>query len=804
MRKDNRFLRRFFALSRVKFLQGNGRDAFIEELWTPEVNFCCYCISCLSCYYRTTKCYTVQRKIKDLQLFCSFDNPIAHGALLKPRFKQPLEMPKRRREQSQFRNTIWNVSFYALVPIATCAFQHGSVTYDFNPIVRSHEILMHRFSASDIIEAEIANNEVDIAGMELRRTQSYDNNSKFPQKPPWLRKKYGEDPIKEIQWLEIMLLEHGLSADDISAVVKAVYLCASGDSNMILGIIDFIKMIVEIGGKGSENLVSKDVVLAGVLHYTECVNARLDGVYEKVEHAFRLKGLPAEIDCASQTESPQKTNFDYEMDDIGVDMSENSVFSGRSTSLRQKLTKAQGSVPHGFDIFTKEAVRLAAEASQIKRAEILADVVLMQSRALTPDEYQRVRDLLVSVMDDWRGLAIRCVASLYRLEGVLEDIPQSGTGNSKKRNFAMTLAARNSIRVYANLAERIGLHRLKSQLEAGAFRILYPRQYSAVSTLFEQKGSQMKYISSFLTSQMKALLNEDYILKGQLDQLVISSRVKEPYSFWKKILKKRKEQRGHGRFLSPSDMISVIDVKDGVALRVILKAKKLSPQETSENIREREKMLCYYAHHLIRSHWPATDESRVKDYIKNPKENGYQSLHHTSSIIRNGQEFPFEIQVRSEEMHLVAEYGVAAHWDYKLGGQPAALLPPSKPYRNDGPNGCKSETSKYIDALENARHVLVRSSIFVFLFMSTSLSGEGKLLTLQKGAQIVELLSELGESETRSYNTLQAWRNGQPAQLTDIVNNGDVVVLSSGPPRNLPSLPMLPPVDESVVHPVVQ
>ena len=160
---------------------------------------------------------------------------------------------------------------------------------------------------------------------------------------------------------------------------------------------------------------------------------------------------------------------------------------------------------------------------------------------------------------------------------------------------------------------------------------------------------------------------------AHMEYLEISSRVKEPYSFWKKMLKGKAKQRRKNAFSLPSSQsgtvasgLSFVQVKDGIALRVILKAKKESPDEPDETTRAREKLLCYYVQHLIRKQWPG-DEDRVKDYIQYPKPNGYQSLHYTAWLpYHTGERFPFEVQVRSEEMHRIAEYGVAAHWDYKL------------------------------------------------------------------------------------------------------------------------------------------
>jgi ppGpp synthetase/RelA/SpoT-type nucleotidyltranferase len=626
--------------------------------------------------------------------------------------------------------------------------------------------------------------------------------------PPWLQRMEESTPDqvkKKIRWLEFSLLEHGFSVKDMSDITKAIYLCASGDVPKILGAIEFCQLTLRMDQDGGDSrryklFATKDVLMASILHYTECVDARLDGVYQRVQKALRIEGegstTTGTADAVGERTISLESPLSYSSEG---NMNEEGVFPTNSISLRSKLSVADRLLrSEGFEFFSTEALRLAEGASRIKRAEILVHAVLTNDRTLTKAEYSDVRDLLLSVMEDWRALAIRCVASLYRLERVLASLPPGipGTGEYLRRTADVTLAARESIRVYANLSQRLGLHRLKTQLEGKAFRILYPRQFSAVSTLFRQKGESMKAVSSFLSSQVKKMLHEDESLMAQLEDVELTSRVKEPYSFWKKLLKKRQEdQSGLHEFLTASNEISVIDVQDGVALRVIIKARKLTPSESDEATRSRERMLCYYVHHLIRSRWPAVDLSRIKDYIQKPKSNGYQSLHHTSVITRNGEQIPFEVQVRSEEMHRIAEFGVAAHWDYKLGRAPIASLPPASladdvvisgmpctegsVLAEGRAGGNEAGESAYIEALKDARQYLVRSNVFVFLAGSSSALEEGQLLSLPAGAQIVDILAELPRKMDLPYDAseLRIWRNGKIALLDEVVGNGDVLLL---------------------------
>eukprot|EP00980_Cylindrotheca_fusiformis_P025344 scaffold13478_cov132-Cylindrotheca_fusiformis.AAC.37 len=606
--------------------------------------------------------------------------------------------------------------------------------------------------------------------------------------PPWLKRieQIVPDVVEtEIDSLILSLSEHQFSEGDIADIIRAIYISAASDVRLVVGSIEFCQLILRLEEPDEHYnlLVTKEVILASILHYSECVTARQDGVYDEVQKAIRMdendgfvqqsifRGLPGSFET-------RKTELENSR------ICDGDVFPPSSISLRQKFSDPD---KREMSVFSPEALRLAEEASRIKRAEILTDVILTDSRALTKAEYGEISNMLLSVTRDWRALAIRCAASLYRLEGYLWDMPV-GTGEYSHRDTAATLNARYSIRVYANLSQRMGLHRLQSQLEGSAFRILYPRQFSAVSALFQQKGEAMRAVSSFLSKEITALINDDQPLVEQLEKCEIQARVKSPFSFWKKLVKKRKKGvNGSLGLLSPTSAITVADVLDGVALRVIIKGCT-APTDDEDQIDAHERMLCYYVHHLIRSQWPATDPSRVKDYIKKPKPNGYQSLHHTSSITYNDQVIPFEVQVRSEKMHRIAEFGVAAHWDYKAGNKKllpsslASMPSSSKPAATQDPNAKFGEiNSAYIHALRDARESLVRSNVYVFLAGTMSESEGGHLLSLHPGSQIMDVLNELGEKFDleATKNSFQVWLNGQLASPDEVVRNGDVILLQN-------------------------
>jgi len=589
----------------------------------------------------------------------------------------------------------------------------------------------------------------------------------------------------------------------VSEIIEAVFTASKGDWNRMAGTCDFLTLLLQMeevdpgsnssgnnpssspepknpddernhdmkdvkgamildeapfsskkGGSSTQNrglvAMTRDALIAAAFHYCDCVSARQSGVYELLRHAVRkgdntqlnfLPALPSQMSNSGANNNKDNAaggkyvrNKDTDCYDVGQPQEE------KMSEVSDAVVVVDGVQKYG-----NAASEIASSAARIKRAEIMAGTVLSGDVTTSPtrEQAEAYRGLLLSVMDDWRSLAIRAVACLYRLHGIIRHT--NATVNSRKRRGKMeessrrsdvltpevVRAAREALYIYAPLAQRLGMQTLKSELEAIGFRVLYRRQYSAAISLYRDSGA-VTSVADFVTSRIQEVLLQDDGLMSQLESVAVNSRVKEPFSLWRKILKLRGRdlQRlspsttttspasqspnrdnfnddnnvdnedhqywnmgknvdylstlgGTSTSITLSTMktplrrtrrrnVSLLDVPDVVALRVILKAKKLDPAESDETTQAREELLCSYVQRSLNAIWPATDVTRIKDYITNPKDNGYQSLHYTSQVFRHGDYWPFEIQVRSEEMHRIAEYGVAAHWDYKL-------KPPEKP-----------------------------------------------------------------------------------------------------------------------------
>ncbi|OED34443.1 hypothetical protein AB833_32445 [Chromatiales bacterium (ex Bugula neritina AB1)] len=231
---------------------------------------------------------------------------------------------------------------------------------------------------------------------------------------------------------------------------------------------------------------------------------------------------------------------------------------------------------------------------------------------------ERVRQLVLVMIEDVRALLIKLTFRVERLRLLL-----------KLDSDNAIAVARETLDVYAPLANRLGVAQLKWQLEDLSFRLLEPDTYKRIAkSLEERREDRERYIGSFVE-----LLSERLAQAG-IKQCEVKGRPKHLYSIWKKMQRKR---------------VEVSDLYDVRAVRVLV-----------DNLQQ-----CYAALGVVHSGWQHLPRE-FDDYIANPKENGYQSLH-TAVIGPQGK--ALEVQIRSREMNSDAELGVAAHWRYKEGGE---------------------------------------------------------------------------------------------------------------------------------------
>lgn len=442
--------------------------------------------------------------------------------------------------------------------------------------------------------------------------------------PTWLRIEQAHLVHDYMERLRGAMMQSFFTENEILKLSCAIQEASNFDQNKMAGAAEFCTIMVETMEMGLNALV------AAAFHYCSCVTAR-----------------------------------------------EKQVFYG--TPSKEDLSPWDFRQHHSIDSFGEHVVQIERDASRLKRLEMVASMVMnnspSNSHKVTPDSEKadNLRNLFLTESKDWRALAIRGAACLYRLRGILRS-PESESHLSKEDNRV----CREALHIYAPLASRLGMHRLKNELENTAFQILYPRQYATVMSLLQQTrdsharrvtwnsrtswkpdiGESMEKILDQVQAEMTEILQNDAQFCEAVQDYTVTARVKEAYSTWKKMLRNKCDH--------------ILQVPDAIAFRIVLNGKKYYEDEPDEMIRARERALCYYAQELCLQRWAPSLDARYKDYIANPKANGYQSLHYTATTNWQGQVWSMEIQVRSGEMHNVAEFGVASHWDYKVRGKEPA------------------------------------------------------------------------------------------------------------------------------------
>jgi (p)ppGpp synthase/HD superfamily hydrolase len=578
------------------------------------------------------------------------------------------------------------------------------------------------------------------------------------------------------------MVQSFFTENEVSKLTHAIQRATNGDSQKMAGAAEFCLIMVETMEMGLNALV------AAAFHYCHCVAAR--------ERSLLASDL-----------SPWEVHPDPQ----------------------------EGM---GIESFGKDAVQMERDAARLKRLEMVASTVVINSNnshRVSPDAEgaENLRNLFLTESKDWRALAIRGAACLYRLRGILKS---NNTNNKVTKESGRV--CREALRIYAPIASRLGMHRLKNELEAVAFRILYRRQYETVTALLHQTrdaenvhlarrpdfnqpdndseepdvGGKMKQILAQVQGEMTDLLENDPEFASNVKDFTVTARVKESYSTWKKMLRDRFDH--------------ILQVPDALALRIVLNAKKEVEDEADEVTRARERALSYYAQKLCMDKWaPHKDDARFKDYIAQPKANGYQSLHYTANTEWHGEEWSMEIQVRSGEMHKVAEFGVASHWDYKARGKPVKrdeemydvtvtinehfgrfAVQHSDAYlrslqewhwqQHGGGSGkdaglssdeaesqlraerIRARTQRlapYIEALTAAQSDMQREIVFVFVHQSEE-SSEGTVVALPAGAVVLDAIRYC---ELPAVPDEDITHNGSPASWLTRLNNGDVLSIPS-------------------------
>ena len=355
-------------------------------------------------------------------------------------------------------------------------------------------------------------------------------------------------------------------------------------------------------------------------------------------------------------------------------------------------------------LFGADIMRLVDGVTKLSRIELQSD----QTK-----QAENFRKLVLAMSEDIRVLLVKLADRLHNMRTL------HYLKNPEKRRRI----ARETMEIYGPLAERIGIQRWKDELEDLSFAELNPEARDSILTQLSRLRSEGEGRVERVVDELRRTLNEQGLPKAQ-----VFGREKSPYSIWRKLEHKS---------------ISFEQLSDIMAFRVIV-----------TNIEE-----CYQALGVIHARYPVVP-GRFKDYISTPKPNGYKSLH-TGVIGPDRQRV--EIQIRTDDMHEVAELGVAAHWAYKQG-QPRAE---AREYQ---------WLQKLLDILEHAtrpEEFLEHTKLELFQDQVFCFTPKGDLISLPRGATPVDFAyavhSHIGDT------CVGAKINGRMLPLRTQLQNGDQV-----------------------------
>ncbi|MFZ5824363.1 MAG: RelA/SpoT family protein [Bacillota bacterium] len=327
-------------------------------------------------------------------------------------------------------------------------------------------------------------------------------------------------------------------------------------------------------------------------------------------------------------------------------------------------------------------------------------------------QVENLRKMFLAMAKDLRVILIKLADRLHNMR----TLRYQGTEAQKR-------IAHETMDIYAPLAHRLGVSEIKWELEDLSFRVLEPDRYQEMTQLVARKRQERQAITQDLMNQLRTSLEAEHIHAD------ISGRTKHFYSIYKKMYRQGKD---------------ISQIYDLIAIRIIV-----------DEVKD-----CYAALGVIHSHWKPLP-LRFKDYIATPKPNMYQSLH-TTVIGPHGE--PFEIQIRTWEMHKTSEFGIAAHWAYKEGKTDKEFDKKLQWLRS---------LLEWQQEIRDAREFVESVKVDIFSDQVFVFSPRGHVFSLPAGGTPLDFAfavhSDIG------YRCVGAKVNGKIAPLDTDLKNGDVV-----------------------------
>ena len=357
-------------------------------------------------------------------------------------------------------------------------------------------------------------------------------------------------------------------------------------------------------------------------------------------------------------------------------------------------------------------------------------ISVFENTATSNSKAENFRKLILATSKDIRVLLVKIADRLHNMRTI-----KAISKEDKRKRIAQ-----ETMEIYAPLADRMGMHRIRDELEDLSFEVLNFDARELIQKRLDEIKLDKKDIFQTLSVELKSFLKENNINSQ------IYGREKTPFSIWRKVQKKR---------------VSLEQITDIIGFRIIV-----------ESIDD-----CYKTLGILHKQWNCIP-GKFKDYISSPKINGYKSIH--TSVIGSYKK-PIEIQIRTREMHDFAERGIASHWQYKSSEKINSLTWKEYDWLKD--------LVEIIEKNENPEHSYEYTKLQMFQENVFCFTPKGSVIKLPKDATPIDFAyavhTKIGDT------AIGCEINGNKSELQSILRNGDTVKIITSK-NNSPSLHWIP------------
>ena len=357
-------------------------------------------------------------------------------------------------------------------------------------------------------------------------------------------------------------------------------------------------------------------------------------------------------------------------------------------------------------------------------------ISVLENTATSNSKAENFRKLILATSKDIRVLLVKIADRLHNMRTI-----KAISKEEKRKRISQ-----ETMEIYAPLADRMGMHRIRDELEDLSFEVLNNEARTLIQKRLDEIKLDKKDIFETLSNEMNSFLVQNKIKSK------IYGREKTPFSIWRKVQKKR---------------VSLEQITDIIGFRIIL-----------DNIDD-----CYKTLGVLHKQWNCIP-GKFKDYISSPKINGYKSIH--TAVIGSFKK-PIEIQIRTKEMHDFAERGIASHWQYKSSEKFNSLTWKEYDWLKD--------LVEIIEKNENPEHSYEYTKLQMFQENVFCFTPKGSVIKLPKDATPIDFAyavhTKIGDT------AIGCEINGNKSELQSILRNGDTVKIITSK-NNSPSLHWIP------------